>query len=103
MIDLDVKAKGFDKTLQNLANYDQVATQENRKAMGKAVAIVTKAGKENVAVGVSGEARSKFMGRFEKLDLARCWASLAVTRIILWSLKKALIPTGRMFQAWRCG
>ena len=62
MFDLDIKAKGFDKTIQNLANYDQVATRENRKAMGKAVAIITKAAKENVAVGVSGEARAKIHG-----------------------------------------
>ena len=66
MFDLDIKAKGFDKPIQNLANYDQVATQENRKAMGKAVAIVTKAGKENVAVGVSGEARAKIHGEIRE-------------------------------------
>ena len=46
MFDLELHEKGFDRALQNLAGYDQVATQENRKAMSQAVKLVERVAKE---------------------------------------------------------
>ncbi len=62
MIDLDVKAKGFDKTLQNLANYDRWPPRRTARPWAKQWQSLQRLGKENVAVGVSGEARSKIHG-----------------------------------------
>lgn len=62
MFDLDIKGKGFNSALQNLANYDQIATQENRKAMNKSVQLVGRLAKKEAPVGAVGELRAKIHG-----------------------------------------
>jgi hypothetical protein len=62
MFDIEIKAKGFEKTLQNLAAYDQIATRENKNAMQKSVNLVSRIAKMEAPVGVVGELRSKIHG-----------------------------------------
>ena len=61
MLNFEVKTKGFDQQIQNLKGYDQVATQENRKAMNKAVNQVVRIGKINAPVNF-GVLRAKIHG-----------------------------------------
>jgi len=62
MLDFEVRAKGFDRTLQNLAAYGQISTDENRRAMTLSINLVGRIGKQNAAVGVTGELRAKIHG-----------------------------------------
>lgn len=62
MIEFELKTKGFNEALRNLANYETIATEENRQAMNKSVKIVERAAKENAPVGAVGELRAKITG-----------------------------------------
>jgi hypothetical protein len=61
MLDFEVRAKGFDRTLQNLAAYDQISTDENRRAMNSSINLVVKIGGRN-APWNTGFLRAKIQG-----------------------------------------
>jgi len=61
MLGFEVKTKGFDQQIQNLKGYNQVAIQENRKAMNQAVKLVERVGKINAPVNF-GVLRAKIHG-----------------------------------------
>lgn len=61
MLDFEVTVKGFDETIQGLKGYDQVAAQENRKAMNQTVKLVERVGKINAPVNF-GVLRAKIHG-----------------------------------------
>ena len=67
MLNLELKQKGLTKAIQNLSNYDQVATQENRRAMGKVVMLVERVAKMNAPVGAVGEVRAKIHGEVREV------------------------------------
>ena len=62
MLKFEVKAEGFDRALQKLAGYDQIAAQENRSAMQKSVSLVERYAKQVAPVGAVGELRAKITG-----------------------------------------
>jgi hypothetical protein len=62
MLEFEVKAKGFDRALQSLRSFETVAANENRKAMGQAVALVVQTAGKKVPTNL-GHLRASITGK----------------------------------------
>lgn len=68
IINIVGQQKGFDKALQNQANFKAVAAQENKAAMDKAINFVKGEAKKNAPVGATAFLQSKVAGAVVKVS-----------------------------------
>lgn len=61
MFDLEIRQKGFDKTIKTFRQYPQIAEQENRKAMNRVTKLVEQVAGHNAPSDI-GFLRSKIHG-----------------------------------------